>query len=746
MRNNTIVTSFGSFTDKDIHSGSCQMETSLTGEELTIDTLVVTVNNSKLVPTRFRPKGSAGLLTVQNEVYSVRPYERVLIDNMGQYKYGDPVSYYHADQLKSTFRLASVDRKSKYAYQLSCISPIGLLDNSKHYGGLYIRVRLDTIIAEIINGAIQYTIDETLRGIFLTGWLPIDSKRNNLHQVLFSVGVSAKNEPNGVVHFTYLDGANKVEIGEDRIFISGNITYRTPATRVVVTEHTYLNTPNDETANLYSGSVTGVDLISPKGVQFVGQLFQFEEPIHDLKVTGGTILESGVNYAILSPSLNCTLTGFKFTHALNEISRSVDSIGSAENTITISECTMINATNSDNVAKRVLSYYASAKLLQADIVLKDERPGTGARLTDPFGDPVDGFIGGMKINFGTFLRAKAMFADGFVPINPGNAFTKYVILRGNGIWTVPSGVTRIRIALIGGGRGGAPGWRGAASIHGQTGSDSATGSTYKEKIAIQYYGVGGDGGHGGSGSYGGDIYEVILDVNEGQEYTFSSGIGGKSNSDGSHSTFGKYSSFNGAPYPFGYINQIDGSVYATQGKSGLPGGKGSGARSTNENIFDPYPGEVIYFNGIAYKPGEQGDRVDDEESFKNGGLYNDLARASGWGGCGGGPAIGANGNKGSKGFTNIIAPTSATATGGRGANGATPTIIPDKSNVLGGGGDGGHGGGGGGANGRAVSSHRKQNDSYNRDLSLTANNDGSGFGGVGGAGGDGGDGGIIVFF
>ena len=744
MRNNTVSTSFGNFSEKTLLSGNCYLKNSLTGEELSIDTLTATVDNSTNVPTRFMPKGASGMLTVEKELYGVRPYQRVQIGDLSQYKYGEPVLYYHGGKLIGKFFLSSIDRKTRYTYQLSCISAIGLLDNSKHYGGIYNRVRLDAIVEEIVSGTIEYVMDEELAGILVTGWLPIDSKRNNLHQVLFPMGVSVKKEENGMTRFTYYDGANKLQIEENRIFVGGSIEYQSPATKVIVTEHSYLNTPNDETVNLYNGNVIAVDLISPKGQAFTGQMFQFEDPVHNLSITGGTILERGVNYSIVGPASNCTLTGRKYTHALNEISRGVDNTESAESTISVTDCTMINATNSDNVARRLLSYYSAAKLVNADLVVENERPGIGVKFTDPFDDQVDGFIESMNLNFGGFLRANTSFADKFVPVNPGNAFTRYVVLRGNGTWIAPSDVKRIRVAMIAGGTGGIPGEKGEDGKEGTTGTYSASDSATRTNGVKQYYGRPGSGGSGGDGSIGGKIYDIILDFETGQQFSYTSGTGGTSAASGSASTFGTYSSDSGAPFMYGYTNQVDGSVYATPGTKGLPGGRGSGSMGEDDKS-DPSIGETIIINGVSYKPGGQGENDENSYSYNNGGQYNDRTQYQGYGGVGGGAAAGKDGNRGgngsgtaSRGLANGIA--------GRGGTGATATLIPEKSIVLGGGGTGGYGGGGGGSHGVSSAGLRRQNDSTGPYAKYTTEIAGVGLGGDGGPGGQGGDGGIIVFY
>ena len=69
-------------------------------------------------------------------------------------------------------------------YKLSCISGVGLLDNTQHYGGMYTGQALSDVVADIISGTVEYSIDEAYQSIPVYNWLPIGTRRENLQMCI----------------------------------------------------------------------------------------------------------------------------------------------------------------------------------------------------------------------------------------------------------------------------------------------------------------------------------------------------------------------------------------------------------------------------------------------------------------------------------------------------------------------------------------------------------------------------------
>lgn len=710
MAENKVIVGDQVFRNNSILGGNCFIGNSIAGDELTVDTLDVKVDTSEQVPTLFCPSDADGLLTVEDELFGVRPWIRLLVTDPAQFTYGQQVEYHRDGKLFAVFYMASVKRAGKYTYEISCTSAIGLLDNATHYGGLYTGQPMPEVLADLVGGLVAYTVDPLFDAVSVYGWLPVGTRRENLHQLLFAVGASVKKNGDGTLYFTVLDDSAPAALEEDRLFLGGSVDYQTPATSVAVTEHAYTAFEADKEATLFEGEAAAEPITTPKGAAVSGVLVTFRGPMHDLTIDNGEILESGVNYAVIAQSSGCKLVGKEYTHTTRIITRGGAKVRGMvdrkDNEVTVTNATLVSLANSENVADRVLAYYGSARTVTNDLIVGEERPGDAVRFTDPFDTPAEGFVKSMDISMGGLLRASAQLVAGYVPTEPGNYYTHFVVLDRDQTWTVPTECKgKIRAVLIGGGQGGFSGAKGEDG-------GRASGSSY---------GTSGKGGQGGDGGSGGKVYIVTVPTAPGQRFAVAIGAGGiggvmgedgvpTPGNEGGATTFGSYTSLDGRPSDTGHANQMTGEQYALPGSAGIAGGAGQPINGE---------GETVEYKGVTYTTGQKG-------------AEDSIYGLAGNGGLGGGAAAGANGKNGDDanaeknnghGFVNG-------GDGGAGAAGATG----DTAAGFGMGGHGGHGGGGGGGGGGV---------SGNQQYIWPG---GGGPGGTGGQGGKGTPGCVIVYW
>lgn len=154
-------------------------------------------------------------------------------------------------------------------------------------------------------------------------------------------------------------------------------------------------------------------------------------------------------------------------------------------------------------------------------------------------------------------------------------FQSRAILTKSGSWTAPSGVSKLRLILVGRGADGTSGTDGTWGMAGEDGAEGA----------------------------GGRVWAGTVDINP--EQTFSVSIG-------QDTTFGQYSSTNGQIFPLGYTDVASGDSFARSGvELPLPGTGDGGAKGiggvkgnrhyekiTNEDgstttymVVDNYPGK-----------------------------------------------------------------------------------------------------------------------------------------------------------
>lgn len=656
--------------DGTIKEGNCFISNSLSGDELSIDTLNFTV------------------------IFPLSGQTNIVLTKL---PYGTELIYYNDNVLIGKFYLTSVTRVEKNKYNIKGVSGIGLLDNSTHYGGIYTGQTANIIIADIFSDIAGYTVDEVFKQVQVFGWLPIDTRRKNLHQLLFAIGGCLKKDSTGVPFITVLDNAEEYNIEDNRIFLGGSIDYNSRATAVEVYEHTFVNLNTDKEDVLFDGEAQSSVIKCPSGVTREGTLVAFKQPYHDLAIEGTSILESGVNYAVLSPSSQCKLKGLAYTHTTRVVKQGETQVyiiagaapyskgwfsksngGSSFNPsegftyfvqtvgdyykkiyrwngmayedagesyiVKVDEDTIVSLANSANIAERVYSYYSSARSIKNEIKVGEERPTDYCSFTDPFGEEAKAFIKEMDINMGgSFPKADTEFIVDYSPAGIGNYYTHSLVLPANGTytlqqlgikkknirivaigggnggsggqggtggtigafsspggtsifytneafitssqtWTVPEGVTHIKIALIG---------AGGNSYNAKNGSYGNAGSCSGGASSVTFSpGSGGAGGAGGTAGAGGYHYEAEFDVIPGETYQITVGSGG-----GASTSFGPYSSNSGSRGTFEY----KGSYMCNNGINGPQGAQGAQGTSWSGSGYNDYQwSPTIYVNVRVY--------------------------------------------------------------------------------------------------------------------------------------------------
>lgn len=773
MAKNKVVCNGITFNEEKIKSGAIYLSNSIAFDELGIDTLDAELDlSSDIGGTFFAPADADRLHTSEDEVFIVRPYIRVLITDPAQFVYGKRVEFYRDDKIFQIFYMSTIRRVSKYFYAISCVSAVGLLDNVMHYGGLYTGQTFSAVASEIIRNTITYTVASNVANLRVYGWLPVASARDNLKQLLFASGVALKKNNSGNVSFELLDTSIPSQIPDDRIMLDGSVDFPSAANEAVIVEHAFFSTTLDETVTLYDGDAVASTFVSPNGVTRTGILVTFDDPAYGLVATGVSILESGVNYAVLSGGGHATLTGKKYTHTTREVIKSISSSASSmvgeKNVARVENATLVTALNSEVIADRIASYYSSTRTLSEKILVEAERPGDYVRLNNPFEENDEGIISSMDITISNTLLSGTKIVAGYKPVS-GGGFTNVLLLTGSGTFSVPAGITKIRIVLIGGGRGGYSGTMGRTAKAGTTidkGPADYGGWNHRSRIITT--GTGGEGGAAGNGGDSGDIFQATLDVTPGQVFSYSCGTGGAGGvsikvrttenftsvigAKGGNTTFGAYSSASGSPSSYGYIDIISGNTYAGNGSAGIAGGNGGGYNGNEDEWFNTQQrGPNVVYNGVTYTAGaNHNEAVTQASSYSSdSGLFD--VNAGGFYGAGGGAAAGANGllSNTTPSATAGARTSYATAVGEAGGQGAD-AVAPAKSAVYGKGGTGGNGGGGMGGPGLAAVETTLTNVASGTDPGLPrslslSQNIGTGRG-LGSNGGQGGDGCILVYY
>lgn len=595
---------------------------------------------------------------------------------------------------RGVYYLDSVESIGRNRYKLTAVSLIGRLITSRHYGGMYSGVLAPVLLREILDTD-NFTVSDDISTATVTGYLPIATRRDNLQQVLMAIGATIQVQEDGTVNILSSSPAVTGSFDAEKCYIGGSVEVDKPVLGVQVTEHNYF--PAGNVVTLFSDGVDGEELL------------EFSQPYHDLEITGGTIVESGVNFARISGKGTVTLTGQPYTHVTRAVTAGKVDSGTG-NVKQVSRCYLANPQIAQTLADRLFDLLSHNKTIKQDVLLGPEQAGNVVRVLNPYTMQMENAtIKSLDGAFSSFNKAAGEFLVGFTPSGVISGFKCHTQLTGSGSWTVPEGVSKVRAILVGGGSGGAGGSRGA---------DGRDGSASGQTLAV---GTPGNGGAAGAVGEGGKVFEISLDVAPGQVISFACGVGGgggagqagaqnaEAGTPGTPTTFGVYSSDNGRVYPYGYYEAKTGQTIGASGAAGFAGGMGGTASQTQDAGGD---GESV--NGFAGGRGG-GYRTTD---IAPSGTYHYYPSG------GGGAANGASGYD---------------ATAPNGADGASAGASENGVN-YGQGGAGGNGGGGGGAGSVYVYTFRS-----GLGWQSTA---GAGVGGKGGNGGTGGNGvgGCIIIY
>ncbi len=271
-----------------------------------------------------------------------------------------------------TFYLDTWKNKNDKQMDISAISLIGVIDKTDFNGGIYQNVTAGKILEDIFLSAglssEDYEIQEDLKAIILNGYLPICTHRKALQQVVFAIGAVADCSRSSKIKIYTVEDVENVE---DRAIIDkGNrmqgsleIKQNEIVTGVSVNAHNYTKTTAQE--KLYEG-------ILDAGKTTI----KFNNPVYNITCTGGTIIESNCNYAVVSCTAesNVVINGYKYEDNLQEYLVELENVKDIENKniLKIENAYLVSKTNAKNIAKKILEYYKETYTTKLEFLLGDE--------------------------------------------------------------------------------------------------------------------------------------------------------------------------------------------------------------------------------------------------------------------------------------------------------------------------------------------------------------------------------------
>lgn len=271
-----------------------------------------------------------------------------------------PLTVYFNGMLRATTFVKSSKRTAKRLWQVQSEDYIGLMDSVPFYGGIYTNALATDILTDIFTVAkVPYSIDAAFSDSRVSGYIPYTICRKALMQVAFAIQAAVDTNNSDVVRVFALSDEITQTIPLSRIMQGQSFTDEDTVTDVAVTAHTYTKISEETEVYKASDSGTGTDI-------FV----TFAEPLHTLSITGGEILSSGVNYAVINADTGCILKGLRYKHttAVKRRHNPIVLASEIEKTISISDATLVSGANVDTVLSKCFDWLTKVNVTNLKII------------------------------------------------------------------------------------------------------------------------------------------------------------------------------------------------------------------------------------------------------------------------------------------------------------------------------------------------------------------------------------------
>lgn len=247
---------------------------------------------------------------------------------------------------------------NKQQWNIKAQDYINILESAEFEGGIYVNELAVNIITAIFGRAnVPFTIAENLTTATVTGYIPYTTCRKALQQVLFAIGGYANTAYSESVDVLEGDLTVAESIGLDRVLTGQTISFDADVTEIELVGHIY--TPIESVVTLHQAGETEENL---KVI--------FNQPVYDLTIENGEIVESGTNYAIITCNVGGVLKGKIFEHLTfsktkhNESTKNTKTI----NKKTIKNATLISSANIDNILNICYNYIVRNSTVKSKVI------------------------------------------------------------------------------------------------------------------------------------------------------------------------------------------------------------------------------------------------------------------------------------------------------------------------------------------------------------------------------------------
>jgi hypothetical protein len=290
---------------------------------------------------------------------------------------------------------------------MKAIDLIGVIDGTTFKGGIYSNASVESIVNQIMLSAnAEYDLDESLGSLTLSGYIPICTHREALQQVAFAIGAIVDCSRSDKIAIRTVSMVNSGTVSYNRKVYGHKVKLKPLITGVEVISHLYV--ASNVTISLFEGTL-GI------GTHEI----LFNEPAHSLSVTGGSIISSGANHAVLNVTIagNVVLQGKRYNDNTRTFGVYNPSIPAGEkiNIVSVKKCTLISNSNASSLAQKIYDYYQLRHQDEGMILLIDEKSGDLITLDSLYNQQIEGYIEKLDIDLTGGFIADMTITGGALP-------------------------------------------------------------------------------------------------------------------------------------------------------------------------------------------------------------------------------------------------------------------------------------------------------------------------------------------
>ena len=287
-----------------------------------------------------------------------------------------PLKVFFNDEFQMLGFVKTARQIAKNTWEVHCEDIISILEDIPYHGGLFKNVLASEVISDIFTIAkidFGYSGNVAEKNQKLSGYIPFTTCREALLQVLFAIqariDVYGGDVPTVKEH-SYDTIAQHIPLR--RIMQGQSFSDEKRVEAVELTSHSYKAISEETIVYSATDDGTGENIF-----------IKFDEPLHDLSITNGDILESGVNFAIINANNDCVLIGKKYKHTTQTKRMGKNSAQSDANVVSITDATLISNSNVDFVLEKCYDWYVKNQQTHMRIVQSpnDTSVNLGDKLT-----------------------------------------------------------------------------------------------------------------------------------------------------------------------------------------------------------------------------------------------------------------------------------------------------------------------------------------------------------------------------